>query len=418
MTDKVDIKDIGPCQKELSIRVPAEEMKKDLDEVYRQLARSRRIPGFRPGHAPRAVLETHFGKEARAEALYNGARTGYVRAIQEMSIPVVGDPVFEGLSWEGEGDLVFTARVDTHPAVELKEYRGIEIAAGETGVSEEEVEKMIASFRERSAVFEVVSGREVAAGDWAVVDYRAVSDASVPPRESVLLELRADDPRSLAPQIVGMKPSETRTVTLSLPVQEGAAERKVELSLTLKEIKKRVLPELSDELAKTWGDFSTVDEVRKKVSAGWKERKEKAAREAREEQVVARLLRDNVFPLPPRALEQMAAGHREDFKRYRSALRSQDGTEMSEEKLAALARERAEDDLRLIFILEEIARREKVSVDARSLGEEISRIAHQNQQAPSEVRRAMEASGDIPALEERLRRRSALALVVAAAVVK
>lgn len=417
MSAGIDSKDIGPCQRELSIRVPAEEMAKELDEAYQQLARSRRIPGFRPGKAPRAVLESRFGKEARSEALSKAAGRGYVRAVKDGSIPIVGDPVFNGLSWEEGGDLVFTARVDIRPAVDLKEYRGIKVAAGETAVSREEVDQVIASFRERSAVFEVVSGREVAAGDWAVVDYRAVSDGSVSPRENILLELKADDPRSLAPQIAGMKPSETRTVKLSLPAEAGKEARQVELSLTLKEIKKRVLPSLSDELAKTWGDFKSVDEVRAKVTAGMKERKEKAAREEREEQVVSRLLRDNVFPLPPRALEETAASTLEDLKRYRSALRGEGGAEMSEEKLAALARERAENDLRLVFILEEIARRENLSVDAQSLGEEIARIARERRQAPSEVRRSLEENGDIPGLEERLRRRQALALVVEASVV-
>ena len=98
MTDRVDIKEIGPCQKEISIRVPAAEMAQELDEAYQQLALSRRIPGFRPGKAPRAVLEARFGREARSEALYHGAQRGYLRTIREAEIPIVGDPVFEGLS--------------------------------------------------------------------------------------------------------------------------------------------------------------------------------------------------------------------------------------------------------------------------------------------------------------------------------
>lgn len=418
MTDRVDIKEIGPCQKEISIRVPAAEMAQELDEAYQQLALSRRIPGFRPGKAPRAVLEARFGREARSEALYHGAQRGYLRTIREAEIPIVGDPVFEGLSWEGTGDLAFTARVEVRPAVGLKEYRGIEVTASDAAVKEEEVEKVIASFRERSAVFEVVSGRSVAPGDWAVVDYRPVEEGAVAPAANVLIELTVDDPKSLAPQIAGMRPSETRTVTLSLPAEEGKAARQVALSLTLKEIKKRVLPDLNDELAKTWGDFNSLSEVRAKVSAGLKERKEKAAAEAREEQVVARLLKDNVFSLPPRALQGMAASNLEDLKRYRAALRGRDGEELGEEKLAELARTRAERDLRLVFILEEIARREKISVDAQALGEEIGRLAREHRQPPASVRRTLEENGDIPVVEERLRRRRALALVVETSVVK
>ena len=417
MADSVEIKEIHPCQRELAIQVPAEEMEKDLEEVYRRLARSRRVPGFRPGKAPRSVLETHFGKETRAEALSDRALRSYLQAVKDRSIPAIGDPVFGDVHWEEKGDLTFTVRVDVHPTMELKEYRGIPVSAVETGVSEEEVERVIASFRERSGSFEVVTDRELKFGDWALVDYRAVSDPAVSPATNVLLELKADDPRGLAPQIAGMKPGETRAATLSLPPGEGKEGRKVDLALTLKEIKKRTVPELNDELAKSWGEFDTLGEVREKVKTSLLKQKEEEARSAREEQAAERLLKDNVFPLPPRALERMAADNLQNLARYRDGLRMKDGGEVSEDRLAALARERAEKDLRLIFILEEIARREKIAIDAQTLGEEIGEIARQRKENPAAARRILEKNGEIPALEDRLRRRAALALVVEAAAV-
>lgn len=417
----VEIKETKPCQRELTFRIPAEIMEEELAQVYRRLARSQQIPGFRAGKAPRSVLEIRFGKEARAEALENRMVQSYSEAVKEHNLDVVGRPIFGDPDWKGKQPLVFKAVVDVAPALELKNYREIRLIKRKPRLESEEVERALESLRERSATFEVVEGRTLREGDYALVDYRKLGDKEAEWQENALIEIRPDSPGGLSEKLIGMERGETGKVVIKPPpAGEGkkGSSPEVEFQVRLKEIKVKRLPELTDELASHWGDFKNLEGVREKLQETILKQKEDNSRRFLEEQVVASLLKKNSFTLPPSTLSRLEKDYYDKMRRYR--LSSEEGKAKAgeEEELRKQARESAEKDLRLIFILEEIARREKLEVDPKILGEEISSAARQHGLDPAEYRKQLEEKGEVAILKSRLLRRRAMDFLITEAKIK
>jgi len=416
----VEIKETQPCQRELEFRIPAEIMEEELGRVYQRLARSQRIPGFRAGKAPRSVLEIRYGKEAGAEAVQNVMLRSYSEAVKENELKVIGRPHFIDTEWQEKQPLIFKAIVDIAPVLELKNYRGIRLVREKPRVESAEVEQALESLRERSATFEVIEGRELRPGDYALVDYRRIGEGQGEWQENALIEARPEA-GGIAEKLIGMKRGETRKAAVRIPdgeEREKGSSPEAEFMVRLKEIKSKKLPELNDELAANWGNFKNLDEVKEKLNETILKNKEDAARRALEEQVISILLKKNSFNLPPSVLERLEKDYQSQLLRLNSGGKGDKPESNKSEELQERARKSAEKDLRLIFILEEIARREKLEADPKMLGEEITASARRRGVDPSEYRRQLEESGEVAAVQSRLLRRRALDFLIAEAKIK
>ena len=386
-------------------------MIKELDRVYEELRRSRRVPGFRPGKASRAVLQVRFGNEARRQALQSQVARGYREAIRENNIKALGDPDFKEVEWAGEGDLSMKVVVDIAPEVEPKGYQAISLNKKKVQVDDEEVEAALQNLREHAASFEVVEDRELREGDWAQVDYRSLQGQDSSWLENAMLEIKKPELDKFSAQLAGLKPGQTRTVEIEL---EKEKEGKSRLEVKLKEIKKRVLPELNDALAQSWGNFKDMTEVREKIRQDLEREKETDARKDLENQVTKYLIGKNDFSLPPGVLERLTKDYQEEIKRLTSA----GAKDAPEEDYQKRAREMAENELRLTFLLDAIAVREKIEVDPRILGEEVGRLAVRQKVDPAELRNQLRQSGKLDLLEDRLRRRQTMDFLITNAKIK
>lgn len=413
------IREVAPCRREVAVEVSAAEMGEELARVLRRIGRGAQIPGFRPGKAPDRVISSRFGAEARREALQNKLSESFFQGCREHSLPILGSPEFSEVSWEDDSPLKFKASFDITPSFELAPYRGIELVKPAASVSEEEIEQELEKLRERSATFETEATRPLRAGDFALVDYRSQDpkqsdDEETAWVEGILLEIKppeADD--DFSGQLLGLEPGEIRSVRM----KEDGKEKKENpplLQVRLQEIKKKVLPDLSDELASTWGPFANLQEVRLKLEEALGEQREEQARRNMESQALEKLKGANEFALPPTALKSFQEGQLALLRSW-----SQNGEKApAEEELAARAAELAEGELKAIFILREIARREKIEVSPAELGEEIAREARQRGENPSTYRKRLEEEDSLSAVEDRLRRQRALELVLAEAEIK
>ena len=412
MTDiETKINDLEPCRKELEIVIPFEKMEEELARVYREIGKSRKIRGFRPGKAPRSVLEKFFAPEARDRVIEKQVKSGYFQALRQKELEVVGEPRFDTISWEGEGPLKFKVKVEVPPRLALKNYRGIRLKKPASEVSEEEVDSALEALREQAASFQLVEKKSAEVGDWVELEYRQDKEAGDEWNPAGMVEIKEDEPEGLGFQLVGMEPNEVRKIKLG---SEGSAQ---ELDVRFKGLKKKKLPPLDDELAGTWGDYKNLKELKSQIRKDIQARKELVGRRAMENQVQDFLIKKHDIPLPPRVLENMAE---EYLKEERAALyrHPSPDNKPSEEDLRAGARKRAKSDLSFMFLLEEIARKEDLKVDPADLAAEISRLAGQKGVDPAELRRRLEAAGKIAVLEERLRRRAALDLLIDNAKIK
>jgi len=413
----VTVKETHPCQRELLIEVPPEVMEEELTAVYGRIGRGSRIPGFRPGKAPRPVLERYYRDDARTRTLENRIRKAYAEALEEKELRVLGDPEISEVDWPAGGPLNFKAAVEVSPPVELKEYRGIKLKRKIRPVTEADVDRVIEELRERRAEYRAEPPRPAAAGDWALADYLPPGRPDGQWVEGALIEISEDEAKGVGSQLIGLEPGGVREVTVPGPGGRDSETGPAVFPVRLREIKKRVLPEVDDEWARGWGEYPGVEELRKQIREDIAQSRELEARRDLESQASAILLKGSAFPLPPAALDGLVKSRMEEFRRMapggdREREKEPDG------KLVDAVRREAENELKLLFILREIARAEKIELDPKDLGEEIANLARREGVPPARLREALEEEGRIPVLRDRLLRRKSMDFVIGQARIK
>ncbi len=413
----VTVNETHPCRRELLIEVPPEAMEEELSSVYKNLGSGCRIPGFRPGKAPRRVLEKHFAADARSRTIENCLQKACEEALRKQDFRMLGSPEIADVDWAEGGPLKFKARVEISPPVQLKEYRGLKLKRKITPVEEGDIDRVIDDLRERKAEYVTEPPRPAAAGDWALVDYLPPGREGQQWVEGALLEISEDEDRGVGSQLIGLEPGQEREVSLPGSGGENPETAPPVFPVRLREIKKRVLPEADDEWARGWGEYADLAELRKQIGEDIARSRELQARRELESQAGELLLRGYDFPLPPAALENLVESRLEDYRRMMGRP-PEESEAPPDEKVTESARLESEKELRLVFILREIARAEKLELEPRALGEEVARLAQREGVPPAQLRQALEEKGQIPVLLDRLIRRRALDFVIEQARIK
>jgi len=414
--DKVEIKEPQPGQKELTITVSPATVEEELSRIYSELGKSRPLKGFRPGHAPRRLLETHFGKQARSEAVEKLIGSKSSEAIRTHGLEVVGDPAVSGIDLKADNTLSFVISVDLRPRVEIENWQGIPLTKKKVEVREEEVEREMEELLRRSARFEPEPPRPLQADDWALVVSRPQSGAKGEEQPPLLLEM-GKIPEDLRSRLLGIKPGEKRTLKGRGGEGKGEAGRG-DFEIELKEIKKMILPEKNDEWARSLGDYAGLEKLKEDVREAVRRRKESAAAADLDAQAVRHLLTHSRLIVPPRALKRL---EEEYYRAGKGGEPSQEAPAESpevEKRLREESLRRAEEELRLHFILDELAGREKIEVTEEILQEEINALAARYGAEPAAARGEMETRGEMESFKERIRKRLILTRVVEKASVK
>src|SRR5216110_1316262 len=262
---KVEVEKQPGSVSKLRIELPADEVSKEWDAIANSFARLAKIPGYRPGKAPRAVIEKRFRKEIQDELTKKLVSKSYHEAIEQEQLRVASLANIEDVQLGEDKSMRFRATVVTAPEFELPEYKNIPVQLPETNVSGSEVDVAIERLRDQTADFVDVPERGLEMGDFAVIDFEGSSDgkpiSEIAPQASKNLHGGKKFWLHLAPdnflpkfceQMVGQKSGETRTVTVDFatdfPVNELAG-KQANYNVTLREIKQKVLPTLDDAFA-------------------------------------------------------------------------------------------------------------------------------------------------------------------------
>ncbi|MFN8016117.1 MAG: trigger factor [Acidimicrobiia bacterium] len=249
----------------LTITVPEQEFEKSIDEAFKKLATQVRLPGFRPGKAPRKLLEKQIGYEAgRAQAINDSLPKYYIDAVDENDIDPVDYPELKVNSGEEEGDVVFEATVAVRPVVKITGYDKLEVQVDVEAIDDESINKQLDSLRERHGELKD-SEDAIADGSYATIDISGSIEGEAVPG------LTANDylysvgsgiiGEELDKQLIGKKVGDTATFTDVLSDQFGEnAGKEVEFEIEIKNVQNKVLPEATDEWIKENTDFATLDE--------------------------------------------------------------------------------------------------------------------------------------------------------------
>ncbi len=382
---------------ELEIAVEKATFDAACTAAYKKNAAGIKVPGFRPGNAPRALVEKMYGKFYLEDAVNACIPEAYEGALAESKLEVVGQPEFDIVS-VGDDGLVLKATVYVKPEVEITDYLGIEVEAQSTDVSDEDVVAEIDRARERNSRTVEVTDRAAQDSDSVNINFAgSVDGVAFDGGTAENFDLRLGS-GSFIPgfedQIVGHAIGDEFDVNVTFPADyhaENLAGKAAVFAVKLNGIKETELPALDDEFAKDVSEFDTLDEYKADVRAKIQERNEKAAEAALEEKLMEALIEKLVADIP----EVMYAEETDNFYRdYENRMRMQGldlatyfkYTGMNEAALRAQLRPQGEKQVKLRLALEAIATRENVAVSEEDIAGEYKRIAEAYNMPEEKVR--------------------------------
>src|SRR5262245_35006423 len=315
---KVEVEKQPGSISKLQIELPAAEVAKEWDSIANSFARFAKIPGYRPGKAPRAVVDKRFRKEIQDEVTKKLVSKSYREAIDQKKLRVASLTNLEEVQFGEDKSMRFEATVVTAPEFKLPDYKSIPVQLPDTKVTETEIEATLERLRDQAADFVDVPERAAQMEDFVVIDFEGTMDgksiSEVAPNASKNLHGGKKFWLRLAPdnflpkfceQIVGQKKDETRTVTVDFPADflvKELAGKQASYSVTFREIKEKVLPEVNDEFAAKLLPGKTLADLRHTIEHDLEHEKEHEVEHAKEEQIVKLLHEKTKFDVPPSLL--------------------------------------------------------------------------------------------------------------------
>ena len=391
------LKRLDPTQVELEISITAAEFAAAQERAFRSLVKTSRIPGFRPGKAPRRVFEAAYGSAMIAErAMDDIVPAAYSEALKEHDLEPIERPKMEFLPEEPEHPLRVKATVSVRPAIELKEYKGVALTSPATSVPESEIERSLEALRSESATLIPVD-RSVALGDVATIDYEGTIDgvpfeggaATNQPTE--ILEERFIP--GFAAGIAGMKAGETKDVEARFPADYSNADlagKTAVFHVTVHDVKERELPALDDAFAQRFREGATVADLRADIRARLEANAKSRARRLMSAPLMETLLATHDIPAPLILVEREAASLLEEARGYARQAEVQwedylSGQGTTEEELTAQYRSEAERRVRSTLLLEAIAKVEGIEATNADLDNELSIMSRQYGQSKEAI---------------------------------
>jgi trigger factor len=427
---RTNVTELPDSRVRVDAEVPADEVERRIEQTARALGRQLKIPGFRKGKVPAPVVVHRVGREAVLDETLRGALgTWYVDAIDAAGIDPVGDPRLDMGELPAEGQpLTFTIEIGVRPKAKLGEYRGLEVGRREPEVTDEGVDAEVEALRERMARLESAPEDHAAqAGDFVVVDMVGRVDGE--PVEGgeardELIEVGggrlADELEAALP---GLKAGDTTTADVTFP-QEHASEqlrgRTVNFEITVKEVKRKELPDLDDDFAADAAGFDSLDELRVDVRAKLEEA-ERQAIEAEFRQAVVDAAADAAEVDAPPALvearagelwEQMAhaLGHRGISKEAYSRISGK-----SEEEIVQEAKPDAERALRREAVLAAVVEAEGIEPSDEELAAAVRQSAEREGLTPERLIERLRERNRLEPLRRELAARQAVDLLAESA---
>lgn len=304
---EVTVEDISTVKKMLNIEVPEDKVVSELDRAYRELKKTAKVKGFRPGKAPRNVLERLYRKDVNSDVMSKLVQASIMEAIKEKELQILGQPIINPSDFDGKGPFKYEAIVEIKPEIPDLEYEGLKLTKNIFKQGNNEVEIQIEALRKKLAKHEPIKEeRPVKDGDFVVIDYEGFKDGkpfdAVPRTEQYRLKIGdgiiSDD---FDKALIGLKAGDDKNVTVDFTSEyhnKQLAGQTVSYQVAVKQILEEILPDVDDEFAKKVGKFQTLDELKKTIADNLADGYAKRTEQDLHEQVFNSILQKTDFEVP------------------------------------------------------------------------------------------------------------------------
>jgi len=425
----VTVEDAGVCKKKLVITVPRDRIDAKFDERFTELEREAQVPGFRPGHAPRRLIEKRFRRPITEEVRVALVTEAFEKAVEQEELDVIGEPDLdpEQIELPEEGEMSFSVELEVRPEFELPDYEGIPVDVERPEITDEQVEEGLERLRNSLGTFEPLAEDQKAKEEDALrVDLTVeVGDEKIVDAEETWLKAApgsvAGIPIENLPDLLkGAKVGDSKEKTFTVSKEAERTDlrgKEAKVSITVKEIR-RPKP-ADDETILNRTEQETLDDLKEDLRRRLRNQSESAYRERQEEAVRDWLLEKAPFELPEelakRFADRILVRHLMDL-RYRGV--PADEVEKRMEEFRNAAGERAARDLKLTFILDRIAKEEKVEVTDAEVDARVRFIAAQYGRRDDRLREEMAQRGTLDSLRSQIREDKVMRLLLDKARIK
>ena len=405
----------NPCEREVSVEIPAEDVTREWKSALARYQKHARIPGFRQGKVPATIVRSKFEQEIKSEVVEHLVPTAFREETKKQNLIPIGQPQVVELELEEDKPLKFKAIFEVLPPFEVEGYKEIKAAHEPVVVSDEEVQKTLDGLREQHSTYvNVDEDRGLADGDYGSVAFKSTStEEGAEPVEmnDVLVDIGGTNTLpQFTENLRGAKAGETRSFDVTYPEDFGdkrLAGKTLHYDVEVKAIKNKQVPELNDEWVKDLGqdDLNTLDELKTRIREGMEHERMHQAEHKVKEEILQQLTTKFPIDVPLLLVENSIDQRLERGLRslISQGLRAEDIKRMDLSKLRDGQREGALRDVRANLLLEKIADLETIEVSEEDMDKEISAAAQQSRQNPLALRKQLEEKNGLDGLRQQLR---------------
>jgi trigger factor len=420
---KTEFVDVNETRKNVRVEIPSDVVNAEIDRIARNYSRKARIPGFRPGKAPARVIKQRYKDQILHDVANDLIPRAVDDALRERGVEPVDTPDVRDVNIEEGQPLTFTASFDTVPSFDPGDLSTISLRRTRVGIDDEAVDAALQRLRHRASRFEPVEGRGIDHGDTAVLDLeRQDAGGERQSHQDVSLELGAKaNPPGFDDELLGLGIGATKTFAVHYPHDYPIGElanTDVSYRVTVKGVKRRVLPELDDEFAKDLGEFDTLDALRARVREDLQHEARLAADRDLRAELMKQLSTRLPFEVPASLVDREIDRRIEEFAR-RLVDQNVDPRQAGIDWAAfrESQRDAAREGVAAALVLDEITRREQLMVTNEEVEQEVGRYAERTGRTSAAVRAALEKEGGLSRVYAGLRREKSIDFAMARATI-
>ena len=369
---QVTVEDVSSVKKILHIEIPEDKVVRELDNAYKNLKKTAKIKGFRPGKAPRSVLERLYKKDVHIDVSSKLLQDSFVEAIKETDLNIVGNPKIDPPGLDEKGPYKYDATVEIKPEIEEIDFKGLTLKKNLYRVTDQEMDAQVAMLQKNLAQQKpITEDRAAQKDDFVLVDYEGFKDgkpfAETQKTENFTMKIGTGHIiKTFDEQLIGMKPGDKKEIKVNFPedyFNDKLANLEINFQVTLHEIREEVLPEIDDEFAKRLGQYETFDDLKNAITDNLDQGYAKRVEQEMNEQIFEALIAKSEFEVPDSMVDYELEGIIEEAERsFAYHNKSMEELGLSKEILSEKYRDTADKKVRRHLILGKIVEQEDMTL--------------------------------------------------------
>lgn len=420
---QVTVEDVSSVKKIIHIEIPEKQIASELDKAYNDLKKNAKVKGFRPGKAPRSVLERQYGKDINADVTSKLIQGTLVEAVKEKDLKIIGTPLIDPPELNPTGPYKYQATVDINPEIADIDYKGLKLKKTIYKLDDAAVELQLKLLQKNMAELKpVAEDRAAQIGDFLVMDYEGFKDgkpfSATQKTENFTMKLGDGKvAKEFDDGIIGMKPGENKEIPAKFPedhANSDLAGQEVVFQVTLNEIREEILPPVDDELAKRMGPFGSLEDLKKSIQGNLSSGYAKRTEQELNEQIFTALIEKSSFEVPDTLIDYELDHIISDTERaFAQQNISMKDVGLTRETMTEKYRDVAEKQARRHLILTKIVDQERLEVTDEETDKGIREMADAYQQPFEEIKKYFGAQPErLSFFKDTLLEKKAIQLIV------